>query len=96
MKVMNHERIKRLLAFLSTFNSCFTFDITVKFQEIMIFLIAAVQKVVACWGKLKTDRGWLLRDTLGLRLDCLNKNKDGSPAHPLYLPYGLLPEPWNY
>jgi len=55
-----------------------------------------VQKVVACWGKLKTDRGWLLRDTLGLRLDCLNKNKDGSPAHPLYLPYGLLPEPWNY
>ncbi len=56
-------------------------------------------KVVACWGRLKTDRGWLLGESLkqkGIRLDCLKKNSDGSPARPLYLPYGLLPEPWNY
>jgi hypothetical protein len=58
-----------------------------------------VVKVVACWGKLKTDRGWYLRDMFSsadVKLDCLKKNSDGSPAHPLYLPYGLLLEPWNY
>lgn len=59
-----------------------------------------VEKVVACWGRLKTDRGWLLAEDLraigDLKLDCFKKNSDGSPAHPLYLPYGLLPEPWNY
>jgi hypothetical protein len=29
-------------------------------------------------------------------LDCFRKNLDGSPAHPLYLPYSLTPQPWNY
>lgn len=58
-----------------------------------------VEKTVACWGRLKRDRGWILRDefsNFGVQLDCLKKNSDGSPAHPLYLPYGLLLEPWNY
>lgn len=59
----------------------------------------AVKQTIAAWGKLKTDRGWFLSQSLkasGIRLDCLKKNGDGSPAHPLYLPYGLIPEPWNY
>jgi hypothetical protein len=54
---------------------------------------------VACWGRLRTDRGWYLRNSFteaGMKLDCIKKNSDGSPAHPLYLPYGLLLEPWNY
>jgi hypothetical protein len=64
-----------------------------------------VQKTVACWGRLQQEtfygnRGWDLRDQLGrkygVQLDCFRKNSDASPAHPLYLPYGLLPEPWNY
>lgn len=60
-----------------------------------------VKKTVACWGRIgpKSDRGWLLRDEFlfrGVKLDCLMKNSDDSPAHPLYLPYGLLLEPWNY
>jgi hypothetical protein len=54
------------------------------------------ERAVACWGRLKSDRGWLLAEQLKLKLDCLRKNSDGSPAHPLYLPYGLLLEPWNY
>jgi hypothetical protein len=59
-----------------------------------------VKKVVACWGHLKTDRGWLLAANLeamgGFKLDCFKKNLDGSPAHPARLPYGLQPTPWNY
>ena len=58
-----------------------------------------VGRTVACWGRLSTDRGWVLRDALeyfGVQLDCFKKNSDGSPAHPLYLPYGLVPQPWNY
>jgi hypothetical protein len=58
-----------------------------------------VAATVACWGRLKFDRGWILRDVFtryGVQLDCFKKNADGSPAHPLYLPYGLLREPWNY
>lgn len=55
------------------------------------------KKVIACWGKGQQEgRGRYVAETFAGRLDCLMKNEDGSPAHPLYLPYGLLPEPWNY
>lgn len=54
-----------------------------------------VGKVVAAWGNDGGDRGVQL-GRMGLKMDCLKKNSDGSPAHPLYLPYGLLLEPWNY
>jgi hypothetical protein len=26
---------------------------------------------------------------------CLRRTKDGWPAHPLYLPYALVPQPWS-
>lgn len=56
--------------------------------------------VICAWGshgKL-IDMGNLVRDLL---LHCCPKkthylklNADGSPAHPLYLPYSLKPTPW--
>jgi hypothetical protein len=58
-----------------------------------------VRRTVACWGRLRTDRGWILKTCLsayGVQLDCFKKNADGSPAHPLYLPYGIVTQPWNY
>lgn len=57
------------------------------------------RKVLAAWGRLKTDRGVLLAASLKMRdvkLDCFRRNTDGSPAHPLYLPYDLTPQPWNH
>jgi hypothetical protein len=55
-----------------------------------------IEKVVAAWGRLRTDRGWLLRDGLGIRMDCLGLNGDGSPRHPLYLSYTTPLQPFNY
>lgn len=53
-------------------------------------------RIVAAWGQGK-QRSRGVKIAAGFpRLDCLMRNDDGSPAHPLYLPSGLLPEPWNY
>jgi hypothetical protein len=32
----------------------------------------------------------------GVSLRCLKQNQDGSPAHPLYLPYSLAPQPLRH
>lgn len=56
------------------------------------------QTVIAAWGNCPTDRGRIVADLLrreALELHCLRTNRDGSPAHPLYLPYGLQPTPWT-
>lgn len=59
---------------------------------------------IAAWGKHANDvknilwtrgRGAFLKNMMG-PLDCLRLNKDGSPAHPLYLPANLTPIPFNY
>ncbi len=62
-------------------------------------------QIIAAWGK-GTPRHALYANAhlgrarifagAGWRLDCFKKNQDGSPAHPLYLPYSLTPIPWNY
>jgi len=62
-------------------------------------------RIIAAWGKgtprhalyanAHQGRAKILADA-GWRLDCFRKNLDGSPAHPLYLPYSLTPKPWNY
>ena len=53
------------------------------------------RRIIAAWGKDKLQRSRLLAAGTW-ELDCLKKNGDGSPSHPLYLPYSLIPRPWNY
>ncbi|TVS13620.1 MAG: DUF1643 domain-containing protein [Wenzhouxiangella sp.] len=56
-----------------------------------------VDVVVAAWGN---DGAWLgrsarLQRILSGRLHCLRLNHSGEPAHPLYLPAGLIPIQWR-
>lgn len=53
-------------------------------------------EVVAAWGAHGAHRGrdMQVRSMLYGRLKCLRVNRDGSPAHPLYLPGSLTPQPW--
>lgn len=54
---------------------------------------------IAAWGIGGGDRGknfGKFAIDAGVKLDCLMKTRDGHPQHPLYLPGGLMPEPWNY
>lgn len=53
---------------------------------------AHCMQVVACWGKSATHlaRGARVRREMlarGVMLHCLGLNLDGSPEHPLYIPY---------
>lgn len=55
--------------------------------------------VIAAWGKHGSHRfqdmttlAWLAG--IGVQLHCLRKNNDGSPQHPLYIPYSEQPKPW--
>lgn len=54
-----------------------------------------VQQVIAAWGNDKLGRERTMRSS-GWKLDCLKLNNDGSPGHPLYLPYLAERRPWNY
>ncbi len=50
--------------------------------------------VVCAWGTLGGSRGLEVSEMLravGVKLHALRLNDDKSPAHPLYLPAGLLP-----
>lgn len=54
--------------------------------------------IVAAWGKHGEymQRGEMVRKLLHDRnLSFLRLNKDGSPAHPLYLPANLMPVLWG-
>lgn len=55
----------------------------------------AAQRVIAAWGNDRLQRRRLF-ETIDWKLDCLKKNQDGSPGHPLYLRAALTPQPWNY
>jgi len=65
---------------------------------------AQAQLVIAAWGRSgRSVPGYaahcryvrsMLR-ALGVRLSVLALNKDGSPAHPLYLPASLRPAEWS-
>jgi hypothetical protein len=56
---------------------------------------------IAAWG-VHVDDGLpdhqfnLLDKILHRRLDCLGKNKNGTPKHPLYLKSDTMPRPFNY
>lgn len=59
---------------------------------------AGAGMVLAAWGKdgkfMQQDltvQGWL--STIGVTLHCLKRNLDGSPMHPLYVPYETTPMP---
>jgi hypothetical protein len=56
--------------------------------------------VIAAWGKDGKHRNqdlttaqWL--SGIGVDLYCLRRNGDGSPGHPLYIPYTAKPEKWT-
>ncbi|HSR79055.1 MAG TPA: DUF1643 domain-containing protein [Xanthobacteraceae bacterium] len=60
---------------------------------------------LACWGKMHSKGDHCLQearmmamvrmaDEVGVTWQCLGKNKDGSPKHPLYLPASARLESW--
>lgn len=56
-----------------------------------------VTRQVAAWGSHPKQAGRGLEAKAQIpRLDYLMKGENGQPKHPLYLPDGLLPDPWNY
>jgi hypothetical protein len=59
--------------------------------------VGVVGMVVAAWGchGAHMGRANAVREMLGSRLHYLRLNKDGSPAHPLYLPKTLTPIRWS-
>jgi hypothetical protein len=55
--------------------------------------------ILAGWGAHAGERGIEAKAhfaAMGLKLDCLGLNKDGSPVHPLYQPYSATLIPFNY
>jgi hypothetical protein len=53
--------------------------------------------VLAAWGKNGKHQNqdvnagqWL--DSIGVKIHCLKRNGDGTPMHPLYVPYETVPE----
>lgn len=60
---------------------------------------------LACWGRMHTSGDKVLQEMrvlavcriareVGVQWQCLGKNADGSPKHPLYLPKNTQLEPW--
>lgn len=60
---------------------------------------------LACWGRMHSSGDKVLQEMrvlavcriaheVGVRWQCLGKNADGSPKHPLYLPRTAQLEPW--
>lgn len=71
-----------------------------------VFIIDALSLIkehggvaLACWGKnAKPDRVSVLKQLAAkanVTWMCLGTNKDGSPRHPLYLPYDTALVPWE-
>jgi hypothetical protein len=50
---------------------------------------------VAAWGRHAKPQDVAKVLSLGYDWTALQVNKDGSPAHPLYLPGNLVPQPWS-
>ena len=75
---------------------------TIEYLKLLAAFCAG--RPIAAWGKnlLKVHGGKGQRvnrhDLLirAIEFDCLRVNKDGTPAHPLYLPATLMPAPFNY
>lgn len=61
---------------------------------------------LACWGRMHSKGDKALQEQrvfavcriaaeVGVKWQCLGKNADGSPKHPLYLPKSAQLEPWS-
>lgn len=61
--------------------------------------VRSADLVVCAWGKPGHGRGRWMKDELirkaAIRLHVLKLNRDGSPAHPLYLSKNLQPMEWQ-
>lgn len=64
-------------------------------DRVILELAGKVGKVIAAWGNegAYLDRADAVRALLP-ELHYLKMNRSGQPAHPLYLPKGLKPQPW--
>lgn len=64
-------------------------------DRVILDLAARVDKVIAAWGNdgAYLDRADAVRRLLP-ELHYLKMNRSGQPAHPLYLPKGLVPRAW--
>lgn len=53
--------------------------------------------VIAAWGKCPVDQAaCFLHVSQNLCFECLGKNIDGTPKHPLYIRGDMQPQPYNY
>lgn len=60
-------------------------------------LLEACGEIIICaWGQssIARKRPVFFREELFRKLRCLKLNDDGSPAHPLYLPMNVYPQPY--
>ncbi len=59
--------------------------------------VAQSDLVVACWGNngMYMDRENIIKELIP-NLYCLQKNKNGTPHHPLRLPRDIRPIPFNF
>jgi hypothetical protein len=68
-------------------------------NDFMLSWASLQREAVVCgWGthgKLRGRGDQVRRLLAGQGLSALRVNADGSPAHPLYLPYSLLPSPYG-
>lgn len=71
-------------------------------DEALLRVAEDASMILCAWGNHKQaklawkERVAMLRDAgHGEKLHCLKLNEDGSPAHPLYLPYTLQPIPFT-
>jgi hypothetical protein len=66
----------------------------------LLTAVGAAERVIACWGDQGRFRGRdeevsdLLRAN-GVALECLQRNKSGTPRHPLYLKAGIKTKPYR-
>jgi len=68
----------------------------------IVYAVAKADMTICGWGNHKLA-GSRAREIMALldqhkllhKIHCLKQNSDGSPAHPLYIPYAEQPKPWR-
>jgi len=69
-------------------------------NDFYLALAAEYPLIVAAWGNLAPPdavaRTASILTRRGATLYCLGTNANGSPKHPLYVPYSAVLRPWRY